>query len=597
MLILLSAARCNQNRIEYPAIVMSTSPLPIPPQKRTLWLLLAAILALYALMLIPTLTRQGISWDEQTDIDITRAYLKPDGWLAGSDSDPSQTRLPMFTVALVYKLLGTDDLLTGRFVSVLIGGLTILGIYVYGARTFGKKQGLLAALLLASSPFFLSFARIAFTESDIYLACTLAWLMVALSRFQEKPTLGRAAVSGILLGLCISAKFTALTLLPAVWMAVYSSRNLSENGHRSLGSAILGAWSLALAVGAWAFANATSAGDYTPSLRRAHYLLVLAGWLVPLAWAYWNRAALARRWSLGLFITGIAILTFLVLPPEHLTNPDILRSMIFRAQGEMDFDPGFIVEAVSLHAFSILFKSSPLVGLTLLAAPFLALLRVRKQPALVVPLLVIGGYAAGLAVLPIAQTFYTIPLLGLLALLAAEAYVRLSTSRRRISFLLLSAAVIGLSADVAMSYPDYNLNGYQYLGDRVLVGRSSVGYRSVVQTTSDGVQQAFEYLNAHAQPHERVNAYVMEWHIVQATAPDAPYTIQNGYDFSRYERPQYIVIHINGVYWQGWGKDNPVGEIKRPPYDEKWLAQNYEMVFSVPRTMGLTVASVWKRLD
>ncbi|MBI4926481.1 MAG: glycosyltransferase family 39 protein, partial [Anaerolineae bacterium] len=264
---------------------MSTSPLPIPTQKRTLWLLLAAILALYALMLIPTLTRQGISWDEQTDIDITRAYLKPDGWLAGSDSDPSQTRLPMFTVALVYKLLGTDDLLTGRFVSVLVGGLTILGIYVYGARTFGKKQGLLAALLLASSPFFLSFARIAFTESDIYLACTLAWLMVALSRFQEKPTLGRAAVSGILLGLCISAKFTALTLLPAVWMAVYSSRNLSENGHRSLGAAILGAWSLALAVGAWAFANATSAGDYTPSLRRAHYLLVLAGWLVPLAWA------------------------------------------------------------------------------------------------------------------------------------------------------------------------------------------------------------------------------------------------------------------------------------------------------------------------
>ncbi|MBN2391183.1 MAG: hypothetical protein JXR84_10685, partial [Anaerolineae bacterium] len=63
---------------------------------------LCLVLIGYIALLLPTVYRQGISWDEQTDIDIARAYLtQSDGWLRGSPSDPSQTRLPMAVVAAV----------------------------------------------------------------------------------------------------------------------------------------------------------------------------------------------------------------------------------------------------------------------------------------------------------------------------------------------------------------------------------------------------------------------------------------------------------------------------------------------------------------
>jgi hypothetical protein len=47
---------------------------------------LSLIIVLYSVLLLPTLGRQGISWDEQTDIVIARAYISgPAGWFIGSN--------------------------------------------------------------------------------------------------------------------------------------------------------------------------------------------------------------------------------------------------------------------------------------------------------------------------------------------------------------------------------------------------------------------------------------------------------------------------------------------------------------------------------
>ena len=114
----------------------------------------------------------------------------------------------MFGTALIFRLLGISDLLLARLVSVAVGGLTILGIYIYGKERFSQESGLLAAVLLAISPFFLSFAKVAFTETDVFLACTLTWFLVAFSRVHEEPTIGRAVVAGLILGLSISTNGT-----------------------------------------------------------------------------------------------------------------------------------------------------------------------------------------------------------------------------------------------------------------------------------------------------------------------------------------------------------------------------------------------------
>ena len=105
---------------------------------------------LYLALLVPTVARQGISWDEHTDLEITRVYLEePGGWLVGSETDPTQTRLPMAVVGVLFALAATDDLLAARAVSVAAGLLTLFGVYVLGRRRLGKRAGVVAALMLA----------------------------------------------------------------------------------------------------------------------------------------------------------------------------------------------------------------------------------------------------------------------------------------------------------------------------------------------------------------------------------------------------------------------------------------------------------------
>ncbi len=556
------------------------------------------VLILYLVLLLPTVPRQGISWDEQTDQNVTLAYLtRPGGWLTGSDIDASQTRLPMFIVGAVYALFGTTDLLAARLVSVLAGGLTLLGVFKYNKEHFGGFAAVIASTLLATSPFFLSFARVAYTETDVFLACALTWLLYSLSRFQAQPNLGRAAVTGVLLGLALSAKFTALALLPGIWFVVYrSGSNRGEGNHdrrTTLRAVIFSLWMAACLVAGPTVAGLVTQAGPSPWLALLFALLALS-WAITLAWAAANQGNRANPIALAAFITTLGMLTFLVIPPEHLGNPGILRALFERADREMTFNLAFSAEAAALHLLSLFIKSSPLAGAGSLIGGLAAAWQWRR-PEIRNPLLLTGLYFAGLLALPIAQTFYSIPILPLVAILAAERFSALALRRRVFALALGSLALLGLVVDLTLCYPDFNLNGYQYLGARPLAGRASIGYRSVVQTPSDGVEQAFHWLNQHATPRQRVLAYLTEWHIVQATAPTPLYTILDGFREPLYPLPDFIVIHINATIWQGWGTDTPTVEVIRPPLDPTWLAEYYQPVHTVPRRFGLQMATVWER--
>jgi len=490
------------------------------------------ILALYMLLILPTVSRQGISWDEQNDLWIAQSYLvKPNGWLVGSDIDPSQARLPMFIVALVYHIVNRSDLMTARLVSVFVGGLTLVGIYCYGLLNLDARRGWLAAGLLATSPFFLAFARVAFTETDIYLACLFVWLMVVKTRAESYSNVRRILTIGVLLGLGLSAKFTTLAIFPAAWVAI------------------------------------VKAGE--------------------------GKKLTSRLRDVAL-VTAMALATSLLLPPEHLTNPDILRSLWQRFRYEMPHPLSFIGEAAALHLLAIVLKSGVVIGVGMMLSLILSLSRLRDE-RLNFPMLLALCYFAGLLALPLAQTFYMVPLLPILAILTANQFFRLWDSRRRLAVTLAILAVASLGVDLALCYPDFNLNGYQWLGLRNIAGRSSVGYRSIVQTPSDGVQQAFEWLNEHAQSGERVLAYLLEWHIVQATAPNPAYRIENGFETSLYTHPNYVVIHINAQIRQSWWTGGPEGVDL--PYVRAWLEENYIKVFTVWRRFGLEMASIWQRKD
>jgi len=573
-------------------------------------LYLICILVLYGVLLMPTVQRQGISWDEQTDIEIARTYIsRPGGWFIGSNSDPSQTRLPMFTVAMVYKLTGTDDLLTARTISVLIGGLTILGVYVFCRREYDLKRGILASGILATSPFYLSFSKIAFTETDIYVACVFIWLLVGVSQLHSKRTIKSAAITGVLLGLAISSKFTSIFLFPAILVHVlsWSGQNVKPAHLRprdfwGIGGLVFILFSMAWF--GWSNPSYAITAENDDGLAMTLYLLTGIWWVAILIWVSRHHDRTASPLILSVLILVLAIITFIMIPPVHLTNPDIIHSLVDRFDDEMGLNLKFMVEAIGLHLGCVLFKSSPLIGIGLLTGIIGATLQWKRQQQNRLPLLVVGFYFLGLVSLPIAQTFYMMPLLPILAVLGADLWFRLLSSRKMLATMIGCAAVAVLVVDLARCYPDFNLNGYQWLGPRYLMSRPTIGYRSIIQTTSDGVQQTIEWVCKNASSSDRVVVYAYPWHIIEASCPDPPFNISRGQWDSVRTNPDYVVVHINTTIqerWSTWfsgrGNYEPVGSIFLEPYDGEWLHAHYTKIFSVQRAFGLEMASIWKLND
>jgi 4-amino-4-deoxy-L-arabinose transferase-like glycosyltransferase len=545
----------------------------------------------------------GIGWDEAADMGISQSYSTPRGFFFGSSRDPSQTRLPMFLVALVFRIAGTSNLLLARLASIVVGGLTILGTYIYGKERFSEMIGLLAAALLAVNPFFLAFARLAFTESDIYLACTLTWLLVILSRLQAKPALDYAVLGGILLGLSLASKATAVFILPALfiwfflnaWNAPAVNDITAQLKTRSAWSLLLlSASAIALALIGIMVSRQLNKEGVRSLVHLLNYGIAVLGWLFLLGWAIRFRRHTAHSLALFAYLTAFGVLTFLIIPPEHIINRMIIESLISRASSEMGFSITFLGELLAMHTFTILLRSTPILGLGLLAGFIIGLTQWRRRD-LTLPLLVVTFYALGIVLLPLAQPFYTIPILPILTLLAADQLVRFHSRRRMIAVALSILGLVWWGVEMKQSYPDYHLNGYQWLGERAFFGRSSIGYRSIVYIPSDGVQQSMVWLNEHAQPGQSAQLYVGPWHIVRSLAPNPAYTITDGSGQGLETKPDYVVIHIGALIRQGEGNDNPRGDIYDYPFDLKVLHNEYEQVFAVERAFGLKVASVWKR--
>jgi 4-amino-4-deoxy-L-arabinose transferase-like glycosyltransferase len=576
---------------------------------------LCLILVVYCALLLPVVNRQGISWDEQTDLDIARAYLAPGGWLHGSPSDPSQTRLPMATVAVVYALLRTDDLLTARLLSCLAGALTLIGVFVFCKREFDTKTGLLAGFILASSPFFLSFARVAFTETDVYVACAFVWLLTALSYLREKGTIGWATVTALALGLALSGKFTSIVIFPAIIFYVLAKNiprrhrehgeqreRLSERELRN-GIVLLALMSAVIFFG-WLNLNSLKPEWRDEALLRLHFILACGGWIAALVWAWRHRHKSVAPLLLTCFVLTLALGTFMVVPPDHTTNTAIIASLFDRFDREMQWSPAFMSEAAVLHLACVLFKSSPLIGAGLLVSMFTAALQWKARPEVRLLILIVTCYFLGLVLLPLAQTFYMIPVLPVLAILAADQWFTLAARQKTVAMGIGVVAVLLLGVDLVMCYPDFNLNGHQWVGARYIGNRATLGYRSIVQTPSDGVEQVVRWVSEHARPGDRVVIYAYPWHIVEAAAANSAVRFTRGdYNSVRW-RPDYVIVHINHTIRQSWaayftGEVNTTrGEsIFWEPYDSEWLHSRFTKVATVPRAFGIEMASVWERND
>jgi len=563
------------------------------------------IALVYLALVLPTVDRQDINWDEQDDLNIATSYLSWHGMFRGSTADSINTRLPMALGAVVFALRGGPDLHAARLLSVGVGVLTLVGVWLLCAEGLDRRKALLAGLVLASSPYFLAYSKLAFTEGDAIIACATVWTLVAAAHLARRPRVGAAVLAGLALGLALSAKISALALFPPVLLWLLLVRPVVEEGDAPVsGLGLREAWP-ALGLAALFVAGHGAAlwlahrGAVQPGSRRA--LLDLAGvgsvWMALLLWGWVRREAPLRRSALVVVPLIVGTMTFFVLPPVHTTNPENVLSILdgFFAGGR-SFNPALALEASAFHFLVVLIKPSVVIGAFCWIACLVAWRGGRGRSLRMLTLLTIAGYCAFLVTLPWVQTRYMMPAFALIVVLGADAAVDLFDRHRRKAQVLAIFAVAFLAADLAQTYPDYNLNGYQWLGAEYLAGRSTLGYRGIAQVPSDGIQEALRWTEQNAGPDDRVVAFIAAHHIVRATCPAPRFQLVDGLDKPSIRGATYVVTSINEEIHAGFGTDNPRGDdIFRYPYDRRALERDFVRVFSVRRAFGVEVAAVWRR--
>jgi hypothetical protein len=560
------------------------------------------VIAVYLLLLLPTVAHHGIGWDEQTDYGVALAYLQqPGGWLVGSDIDPINVRLPMATSAAVFALLGRPSLITARLVSCALGVATLIAVFVFCRRELDDRKAVVACSILATSPYYLAYTKAAFTEGDVFVTCALAWLLVCLAGLRRERSLGWGALTGVVLGAAMASKISGIAAVPVVLVSVMWPAKDEADSAEALPprawTAIAGLLA-ALYVGVfggWELGRALSA-ERSVGFLAGHAAFVVALWLAVLAMAARHRDARLGRGRLASLVLLLGGLSFFVLPPLHTTNPDIFRNLIGAFLFSNFASPAsFAFEAAALHFAVIALKPSPLIGLAMWLGLALACFRVRARPELRIPLLLTICYLLFLLRLPWAQPFYMLPAFPILAILLADCSVECFDRRRTAATLLATVALVFLGADLVRSHPDFHLNGYQWVGARIWGGRPTLGARSLVPVPPDGAEQALRWVNQHAQPGDTVVTFVRPWHIRDAVLQQQAFRVVDGLEEpAAISGADWVVTTLGAEINHGYGAENP-SEVFAIPYDAEILRRDFTRVFSVNRAFDLEVAGVWQR--
>jgi 4-amino-4-deoxy-L-arabinose transferase-like glycosyltransferase len=147
-----------------------------------------------------------------------KGFVRPAEFYRDHLSLPTAERAPLFTmlVAGLYKLgLNGGD---GRLVGLLTGGGTIAALGLLGRRLAVPRAGLLAAGVAALYPVLIAADGAMMTESTYGVFA--AFSMLAAYRLLDAPSVGRALVLGVLLGIAALARAEALLMLPLLLVPV-----------------------------------------------------------------------------------------------------------------------------------------------------------------------------------------------------------------------------------------------------------------------------------------------------------------------------------------------------------------------------------------
>jgi len=329
--------------------------------------LILAILALGTLARLAPLGQERFHEDEALYSSWGLQIASGDVWLRAIPID--KPPLFFYLQAGAFALFGPSET-TARLISLSASAVSIGLLYALARQIYDQSTALIAAALLAASPFAISFAPTAFLDAPMGM-----WVLAACTTAVSD----RWRTTGILLGLASATKWEGIAFSPlVVGLGICSSHAHPAKPIRRRLSNLAGGLVLVLAlVGGWDLARPQP--SILQLLRTNYGGLALAqsgmwvercrGWMKLLQYAFYH------PWLNALSLGGIPLLLLLdVLLPRYTNRqhpaPKHYQPAIYAASPSRDALPS--IPPLYTDSLLVVFSALFLMALTLLRIPIWA---------------------------------------------------------------------------------------------------------------------------------------------------------------------------------------------------------------------------------
>ena len=229
-------------------------------------ILISVLLLAYFALRLPNLTLQPIFADEAIYVRWAQV-MKSEPTLRFLPLSDGKTPLFMWVLMPLFKVF-EDPLFAGRFLSVMSGLVTLLGVYFLSRKVFNSKVAFWASLIYVVSPYTVFFDRMALVDS--MLSAFTVWIIYFVILLSEKVRLDLAMILGFLMGGAWLTKTPALVNLLILPVSIIAFKNLKDT-KRFLKLFLL--WSVAVLI-AFTMYNALRLGPnfHLLSSRNSDYI-------------------------------------------------------------------------------------------------------------------------------------------------------------------------------------------------------------------------------------------------------------------------------------------------------------------------------------
>ncbi len=191
---------------------------------KTELILLLTLIAGYFILRLPNLTLQPIFADEAIYIRWAQV-MKAEPTLRFVSLTDGKTPLFMWLLIPLFKVF-KDPLYAGRFLSVISGFFTLIGVYLLSKKVFSKNTAIWAAFFYVITPYAVFFDRMALVDS--MLSAFTIWSIYFALWLIRSLRLDLAMILGYVLGGAILTKTPALINILVLPISLLSLRRNNQ---------------------------------------------------------------------------------------------------------------------------------------------------------------------------------------------------------------------------------------------------------------------------------------------------------------------------------------------------------------------------------